>query len=341
MMLADKIALLRKQHGMSQEELADKLDVTRQSISKWESGQSVPDLPKILQLSQLFGVSTDYLLKDDNNNTTNANIVKKDINTTNKTKVTAEQAEQYIQHSKFSAKMYALGVALCVLSPILLILLFTDGIMQSLNLSIGINALIGLIVLFVFICGAVSVFIYTSFKNKKYIQLDLDTFELDNEARAMITKLESQYLPRFASFVIIGVVLCILSAVPSILFALLWNNYIGIGVSITLVIADIAIVLFVYGGVRWNSIQKLLQVGEYSAKGKANAKILEKVSAIYWPLVLAVYFIYSFVSNDWGRSWIVWPIAAVLFAVVSAVTEAIAGVKLSQKRNENNMNNKE
>ena len=65
MILADKIIELRKKSGWSQEELAEKMNVTRQSVSKWESAQSTPDLGKILQLSGLFGVSTDYLLKDE------------------------------------------------------------------------------------------------------------------------------------------------------------------------------------------------------------------------------------------------------------------------------------
>lgn len=64
MTLADKIIKLRKQHGWSQEELADKMDVSRQAVSKWECAQTIPDIEKILQLSQLFNVSTDYLLKD-------------------------------------------------------------------------------------------------------------------------------------------------------------------------------------------------------------------------------------------------------------------------------------
>ena len=64
MILADKITELRKKNGWSQEELADKLGVSRQSISKWESAQSVPDMSRILKMSELFGVSTDLLLKD-------------------------------------------------------------------------------------------------------------------------------------------------------------------------------------------------------------------------------------------------------------------------------------
>ena len=65
MILAEKIMELRKKNGWSQEELAEKMEVSRQSISKWESAQSVPDMGRIVRLSDLFGVSTDYLLKDD------------------------------------------------------------------------------------------------------------------------------------------------------------------------------------------------------------------------------------------------------------------------------------
>ncbi|MDD7025398.1 MAG: helix-turn-helix transcriptional regulator, partial [Oscillospiraceae bacterium] len=65
MILADKITALRKQNGWSQEELAEKMDISRQSVSKWESGTSIPDLDKVIRLSGIFGVSTDYLLKDE------------------------------------------------------------------------------------------------------------------------------------------------------------------------------------------------------------------------------------------------------------------------------------
>lgn len=61
--MEERINLLRKKMGLSQEELANKIGVSRQAVSKWESGQSMPDLDKIIALSDLFGVSTDYILK--------------------------------------------------------------------------------------------------------------------------------------------------------------------------------------------------------------------------------------------------------------------------------------
>ena len=65
MILADKLTALRKKAGWSQEELAEQLGVTRQSVSKWEGAQSVPDMDKVGQMSRLFGVTTDFLLKDE------------------------------------------------------------------------------------------------------------------------------------------------------------------------------------------------------------------------------------------------------------------------------------
>ncbi len=63
MTIADRIQSLRKQKGMSQEELADAVGVSRQAVSKWESEQATPDLDKVVTMSEIFDTTTDYLLK--------------------------------------------------------------------------------------------------------------------------------------------------------------------------------------------------------------------------------------------------------------------------------------
>lgn len=65
MIIGEKISLLRRKNGWSQEDLADKMDVSRQSVSKWESAASIPDMNRILEMSRIFDVSCDYLLKDE------------------------------------------------------------------------------------------------------------------------------------------------------------------------------------------------------------------------------------------------------------------------------------
>ena len=69
MNIADRIQYLRKQKGYSQEELADKVGVSRQAVSKWESEQTTPDLEKVIAMSELFEVTTDYILKGDRKST--------------------------------------------------------------------------------------------------------------------------------------------------------------------------------------------------------------------------------------------------------------------------------
>ena len=64
MTFSEKLTELRRKSGMSQEQLADRLGVTRQSVSKWEGGTAMPELVKLISLSELFGVSVDYLVKD-------------------------------------------------------------------------------------------------------------------------------------------------------------------------------------------------------------------------------------------------------------------------------------
>ena len=65
MKLGDKIVALRKARGMSQEQLAQHLEVSRQSVSKWELNEAIPDLNRVVAMSELFGVTTDYLLKEE------------------------------------------------------------------------------------------------------------------------------------------------------------------------------------------------------------------------------------------------------------------------------------
>lgn len=62
MLLSEKILMLRKKQGWSQEELAEKLGVSRQSVSKWESASASPDISKLVEIADIFEVSTDYLL---------------------------------------------------------------------------------------------------------------------------------------------------------------------------------------------------------------------------------------------------------------------------------------
>ena len=120
MIFADKLILLRKKAGWSQEELADQMNVTRQSVSKWEGAQSVPDLDKMIRLSELFGVSTDYLLKDEIEQAEHINS-SNDIPSLKR--VFMEEANAFLSVKSRTAKTIAYAAFLCILSPIALLML--------------------------------------------------------------------------------------------------------------------------------------------------------------------------------------------------------------------------
>ena len=104
MILSEKIIMLRKKYGWSQEELAERLDISRQSVSKWESGASIPDLERIVSMSQLFGVTTDYLLKDEMEETEFTDGMTPEI--TDGKVITVEEANTFLEATrKYAARI--------------------------------------------------------------------------------------------------------------------------------------------------------------------------------------------------------------------------------------------
>lgn len=115
MKLGQKIAELRKKSGLSQEALAEKMNVSRQAVSKWESNQSIPDIEKIVDLSELFGVTTDYLLK---NGTPSFELPGKTTEEETKKlpKISDHEITQYLEVAKNAAHFESLALALIFLS---------------------------------------------------------------------------------------------------------------------------------------------------------------------------------------------------------------------------------
>ena len=133
MRLGQKITALRKKNHLSQEALAKKMNVSRQAVSKWESEQSIPDIEKIVALSELFGVTTDYLLKS---GSPSFELNHKDNNLTEELPILSDQQEQgYLTAAQKSASLRALAISLIIRSPA--ILCFSTALMLDLgNLTI-------------------------------------------------------------------------------------------------------------------------------------------------------------------------------------------------------------
>lgn len=330
MTLADKIMELRKKQGWSQEELAEKLDVTRQSVSKWEGAQSVPDIAKIVQMSEIFGVTTDYLLKDDaDDKVTQKACEEEPCPPSDRDKIrriSGDEAKSILETSISVAPKIALAVFMCIISPICLLMLIglcEEGIIsvmpEQLCIGIGLSALI------LIVAAAVAMFIYYGGKLSKYDYIEKESVDLDESVRESIKSERDCFEPKYEKQNVAGTMLCIMGAVSTIVGGLVGNEIaVMIGVSVTLLLCACGVYSFITAGVRWGAMQKLLEEGDYAREKKESKKKAEPLHGAYWIMVTAIYLGYSFITFDWHISWVIWPVAAVLFGAFAAMVGALA-----------------
>lgn len=324
MILADKIVTLRKRAGWSQEELAAQLGVSRQSVSKWEGAQSVPDMQKVVQMSRLFGVTTDYLLKEELGEPEPAP-AESDAPLRC---VTMEQAADYLALRQAAAPKLALATLLCVLSPVALLLLAALSDRPGAALSENAAAGIGLCVLLVLVAVAVAVFITCAAQVKAYAFLETEPFETAYGVTGMVRERRAAAAPEHTRGKVAGTVLCILSAVP-LFIAVCLNGpdllYVA-AVCLLLVLAGVGSALFVYGGVYQAAMDRLLEEGDYVRPRKRQNGVVGAISSIYWLTVTAAYLLWTF--GPWWDAqpqdtWILWAVAGVLYGAVMALVRGI------------------
>lgn len=324
MILADKIVTLRKRAGWSQEELAAQLGVSRQSVSKWEGAQSVPDMQKVVQMSRLFGVTTDYLLKEELDEPEPAP-AESDAPLRC---VTMEQAADYLSLRRAAAPKLAAATLLCVLSPVALLLLAALSDRPGAALSENAAAGIGLCVLLVLVAAAVAVFITCAAQVKAYAFLETEPFETAYGVTGMVRERRAAAAPEHTRGKVAGTVLCILSAVP-LFIAVCLNGpdllYVA-AVCLLLVLAGVGSALFVYGGVYQAAMDRLLEEGDYVRPRKRQNGVVGAISSIYWLTVTAAYLLWTF--GPWWDAqpqdtWILWAVAGVLYGAVMALVRGI------------------
>lgn len=323
MILADKIIEERKKLGLSQEELAEKLSVSRQAVSKWESAQSVPDLQKIIAMSELFSVSTDYLLKDDAQPEKSVSDGLDSDRTIRR--VSMEEANAFLSAMVEQSKTVSLGVLLCILCPVLLI--FLNGLAEGnvCGVTETVACGIGLAALFVQVASAVFLFVRNGGKTERFDYLEKEEFETAYGVTGLVKEKKAAYEPTYIRILSLGIVLCVLSPLPLILTALI-NEADALVISMTallLCIVAVGVYMIVRVATVRASYQILLQEGDYNKQEKKKNSAVSAVSAVYWCLATAVYLTWSFITNDWESTWILWPIAGVLCAPVLMVAKML------------------
>ena len=325
MILADKIIENRKKNGWSQEELADRLGVSRQSVSKWEGAQAVPDMKKIIQMSELFGVSTDYLLIDDIEEPKAPEVTPVDSGLEETVRqVSMEEASAFLEHNGRAAGTISTGVMMCILSPVLLILLSGLAEAEKIAMNTRIAEMAGTAVLLIIVATAVGMFVMTGMRGKEYEYLENIDIDTAYGVSGMARERRSQYAERHTRLLIVGIMLCIIAAVPLLILDM--SNYSNntdvlpiAGVCLMIMTVAAGVKMIVLTCIRQDGFDKLLEEGDYTRLNKKAGKY----DGVYWGIALAVYLIWSFVTNRWDISWIVWPIAGVLYFVYHEIARAI------------------
>ena len=323
MILGEKIAQLRRKNGWSQEELADKMEVSRQAVSKWESSQTTPDLERILRLSSLFGVTIDYLLKDGAEPEIPRPEAEED---THIRLISLADAADYLSLRERASVQIALGTFICILAFMPLLLLSAAA--EQFQWSEALAALIGLASLFLLAAIAVVIFMRCGFHSAPYRFIELGEFRAENDVNDMVRARKMQFRSAYLRGNLIGVCLCILSPLALFSGILSESDFTQVLLlCVTLLLAGIGVVSFILVGVRWASMERLLQEGDFTARTQSGTRMRrerldEQLSYAYWLLATTIYLAWSFFTHDWGRTWIVWPVAGVLFGAIRILVGA-------------------
>ena len=355
MNLSEKIFNERRKLGLSQEQFAEKMQISRQAVSKWESGQSTPDLDKIVLMSQIFGVSTDYLLKEtvdtventestiagdsiyDSSNSRKSGMADAEFNERSESnsentrennfrkELTKNEVDSYMEVREKSGKRIAIGVCLCLLSFAFSCIAIM--ITKRLGAPEDIQDTAAGTVMFLLLGTAVMLFIMSGLRLHIYEYLEKEDFLLPDDIKLLITDKKKGYQEIFNIHITIGVILVILAVV----LCMLAETFLGYttmkdytdevqGIIMFGVLA-VSVFLFVQAGIRMGTYNILLQEQDYTKDKKLakreGADRMGQIAGIYWCLMCAIYLGFSFYTNDWGRSWILWPVAGCAFGAIA------------------------
>ena len=281
----EKLQNLRKSQGMSQEKLAELLNVSRQAVSKWESGQGYPETEKLIKISEMFNVSLDYLLKNEEYSTVKPIIKNSDIS----------DIDDYIKNDQMNSKIIVIVIMM---------------IINSVSFCIYKDSPLSIAMMFVFIALAVFLLICEGmqaerFKTFKEEYVFVDSLYLERLA-VQYQKEHRQNIIKIAS----GVMLCIVSVVPVILTEQM-HEYENIGIIMLFFLVSVGTALFILAGTSESRYHLLLGDIEFVKEKKAK-KEMNSIYGIVFPLTSMVYLILGFVFHLWHPGWVIFPISLFL-----------------------------
>jgi len=279
MKFSENLVKLRKEKQWSQEQLADKLNVTRQTIYKWETGQSYPEMDRLIEISEIFKLSVDDLIKT---GVKTENITKKN--------------EYDAFYNKY-AKVTALGVFLIMVGVSVMLFLFA---------LMGRTFFIPVAIMLLFIMSGVALFIYYGTQEeefKKTIPKDAEYYD-PIEKRAF-----SKKMGLAMTFGVGLIFIAIITMISIIEYTPLNPLY---AVSILVFMIAFSVLSFVYFGI-------LDEKMKMEPKPKESHPMVEKICSIIMMLATVIFLLLGFLNNAWSGAWIAFPIGGILCGIVHVI----------------------
>lgn len=334
-MLAEKIYQLRKAKNWSQEDLAAKIGVSRQSVSKWERGEALPDLERMISLSDIFGVSIDDLIrsnkitedeKEDLQSQARTTTPQTDQETplTSLNEIDLASAHAYLQVKQVTSQSNAAACFLIIIGSgsFFALQMMADELPTAFWLQI-----IAWVILLASMAIASASFMQNQQLSEKYRWIETQPHQLGFQVEEILERDQRANREIWQKQTITGTSLCILSALPLVITSSILDDDLPIAISLLATIALIS--AGVYQLMRSADLKKgyqiLLQGPQASTRWGQSSDddpefkkdpIWTHVQNSYWGLVLVSYLTISFVFRAWAWSWILFVIAPFLFDLV-------------------------
>ena len=293
MSLSENLQNLRKIKNMSQEELAEKLNVSRQAVSKWESGNGFPETEKIINICEIFDCSMDELVKGKITED-----VKKDKN-------------DYDTVFSKAARGIALGVSIILVGVSIMLTLLGFAPNEQAEDT---YALIGVVMVLIGVVFAVPMFIINgtmidNFKKKNPVMANVYSEEEVDQGKSKFTK----SLAIGISIILVGVV---------IMLALLATKVFGesvMPVAFLMYFVTIGVGIIVYSG----QMQEKFDIEKYNRENTQEFKEKEdkvgKICGVIMLLATIIFLVWGFCFSGWGIGWVVYPIGGILCGIVGTI----------------------
>ena len=243
--------------------------------------------------------------------------------------VSREDALAFLAQVKKSAFGIGIGVWVVLIGVAAMLLVGGFGVVgwrgPGFELSTFTNALasgngaevwmaVAILMLFIAIAAAVPFFIKHGWAlNRYYEKYGTKSLFLDVSTRAEIESMREKFLSKFVTLIAVGTAVVLLAAGSFLLLASMARMEVVVA-TLTPAIG-LSVLLFLIGGMEYVAYDFLLGRGEYENKKKLEKaeRIIGTVASIFWPLMTAIYLLWSFIGNSWNISWIIWPVSGILF----------------------------